>query len=291
MNFFDHKNLGNTSCSYALKSWNALYNLQAVREEGAAVCQNDTSSLPRRLHFSATPLWEPLISKQTKKSDPISETFVLFGILDDEQNLEIWQHHVIFWHPDPLELVSAVCINKIYSLRRLKFVTGGCLRMKTAYCAFDESNGWYFLEDTNSHHTPLYLEVKLCFLPFYHPRVCIVKYSTSSVIPYSPWSFLPPPRENNSVILLQLILLVLSFFVLYGLIGELYPSTMLHSLVLFSVSIFCISDCLYVLIFLLFSLTGVFSYPRHNWNFCFSLSHHLPTLVTAALTGLLCFPF
>ena len=26
MNFFDHKDLGNHSCSYALKSWNTLYN-------------------------------------------------------------------------------------------------------------------------------------------------------------------------------------------------------------------------------------------------------------------------
>jgi hypothetical protein len=164
-------------------------------------------------------------------------------------------------HPFPLALVSGVQMNTIYSLRRLNCVTGGCLCIKTAYCIFDEGMGWYFLEDTSSHYILLYLEVRLFLLPFYHPHVCITKYSTWSVIPYSSWSFL---SFWKVFLFLQLILLVLSFFVLYGLIGELYPSILLHCHVLLSVSILCISDCLYVVIFLLFSLTGVFPYPWHN---------------------------
>jgi len=151
-----------------------------------------------------------------------------------------------------------------------------------------KAHGWYFLEDANSHHISLYLEVKLYLLPFYQPRVCIIKYSTSPVIPYIPWSL----RSFWKVfLLLQPIFLVLSFFVLYGLIHELYPSTLLCCLALFPVSIPCISDCFYILIFLLFSQSGVFPYPRHNWNFCFTLSRHAPTDVTAAFTGLSCFPF
>ena len=177
-------------------------------------------------------LWFPPPSRPPKKTDPVSETFVLFGILDDGQNLEIWQHHVISWHPVPLELVGGVQMNTIYSLRMVSCVTGDCLCVNcvtgdclcvnTAYCVFDESPGWYFLEDTSSQHISLYLEVKLFLLPFYHPRVCIVKYSTSSVIPYSPWSFISFWRI---FLLLQLVLLLLSFFVLYGLIHELYPSS------------------------------------------------------------------
>jgi len=135
--------------------------------------------------FSDTTLITSYLNKKT-----LFETFVLFGILDDGQNSEMWQHHVISWHPVHLESVSGVLMNTIYSLRRLNCVTGGCLCIKTAYCVFDESTGWYFLEDTNSHHISLYLEVKLCLLPFNHPRVCIVNYSTWPVIPFSPLSFL-----------------------------------------------------------------------------------------------------
>ena len=174
-------------------------------------------------------------------------------------------------------------------------VTDDCLCLKTAYCVFNESTGWYFLEDTNSHHILLYLEVKLCLLPFHHPRVCIVKYSTSSVIPYSPWSFL---SFWKIFLLLKLILFVLSIFVLYGLIRELqggsnmtgtyaaclhrnqsrsylnhlvYPSTLLCCFVLFSLSILCINDCLYILIFFTVYPDWGFAISQTQLNFLFHL--------------------
>jgi hypothetical protein len=157
-------------------------------------------------HFENLWFSRPLLPKKT---DPISETFVPFGILDDGQNSEIWQHHVMSWHPVPLELDSGVQMSTVYSLRRVSCATGACLCITTAYSVFDESTGWYFLEDTNSHHSSPYLEVKFCLPPFYHPRVCIIKYSCWSVIPYSLWSFL---SFWKVFLLLHLILLVLSFF-------------------------------------------------------------------------------
>jgi hypothetical protein len=171
----------------------------------------------------------------------------------------MWRHHVISWHPVPLELVSGVQMNTIHSLRRLNCVTGGCLCIKTAYCVFDESTGWYFLEYANSHHISLYLGVKMCLLPFYHPRVCIVKYCTLSFLTVRGRFFLSGKysRYYNLFFLYCNFLFYVCWYMNY-------IPVPCYCLLLFSVSILCISDNLYILIFLLFSLTGIFPYPRHN---------------------------
>lgn len=225
---------------------------------------------------------------QNKTKKKLFKTFVLFGILDDGQNTEMCQRHVISWHPVPLELVSGVQMNSIYSLRSLNCVTGGCLCIKTAYCVFDESTAWYFLEDANSHHISLYPEVKLCLLPFYHPLIILVFISLSTALGLSFLTvryhfFLPRKYFCYLTTTYSFCTVIFCFLWVDMWVISQY-------LVTLSCSVF-IFYCLYVLTFLLFSLTAIFPYPRHNWNFCFTLSRHVPTLVTAAFTGLPCFPF